>query len=162
MSTDLPTAPRPSPPTRRDLLARSAQGIGGLACLHLLGQDRMVAGVNWGGPLFFGPEDILSYQFSTGFDTDAELQGHTGVWTSYLPWRHYITLVGATVSSPSCGCWTCSRKAPCSSRWPNDVWAANSLSLWIGFQSPDSIENSVRSVSVTVRPGLTNRWPSML
>jgi hemolysin activation/secretion protein len=66
---------------------------------ELLGTDRVVAGINWGGPLFFGPEDILSYQFSTGFDTDAELQGHTGVWTSYLPWRHYITLVGATVSS---------------------------------------------------------------
>ncbi|MCB1089217.1 MAG: ShlB/FhaC/HecB family hemolysin secretion/activation protein, partial [Verrucomicrobiae bacterium] len=65
----------------------------------LLGQDRMIAGVNWGGPLFFGPESIVSYQFSTGFDTDAELQGHTGVWTSYLPWRHYLTLVGATVSS---------------------------------------------------------------
>ncbi|MBL9151656.1 MAG: BamA/TamA family outer membrane protein [Verrucomicrobiales bacterium] len=65
----------------------------------LLGQDRLVTGVNWGGPFFFGPEDILSYQYSTGFDTDAELQGHTGVWTSYLPWRHYITLVGATVSS---------------------------------------------------------------
>lgn len=66
---------------------------------ELLGVDRLVAGVNWGGPLFFGPEDILSYQYSTGFDTDADLQGHTGVWTSYLPWRHYITLVGATVSS---------------------------------------------------------------
>jgi hemolysin activation/secretion protein len=65
----------------------------------LLGQDRLIAGVNWGGPLFFGPEDILSYQYSTGFDTDADLQGHTGVWTSYLPWRHYITLVGATVNS---------------------------------------------------------------
>lgn len=65
----------------------------------LLGQDRLVTGLNWGGPLFFGPEDILSYQYSTGFDTDAELEGHTGAWTSYLPWRHYITLLGATVTS---------------------------------------------------------------
>lgn len=65
----------------------------------LLGQDRIVAGVNWGGPFFFGPESIVSYQFSTNLDSDAELQGHTGVWTSYLPWRHYLTLVGATVSS---------------------------------------------------------------
>lgn len=65
----------------------------------LLGQDRFIAGVNWGGPFFFGPESIVSYQFSTNLDGDAELQGHTGVWTSYLPWRHYLTLVGATVSS---------------------------------------------------------------
>ncbi|MCB1231141.1 MAG: BamA/TamA family outer membrane protein [Verrucomicrobiae bacterium] len=65
----------------------------------LLGQDRLIAGLNWGGPLFFGPDTILSYQYSTNLDGDADLQGHTGVWTSYLPWRHYLTLVGATVSS---------------------------------------------------------------
>ncbi|MCB1233208.1 MAG: ShlB/FhaC/HecB family hemolysin secretion/activation protein, partial [Verrucomicrobiae bacterium] len=65
----------------------------------LLGQDRLLAGVNWGGPFFFGQEDILSYQYSTNLDGDADLQGHTGVWTSFLPWRHYLTLVGATVSS---------------------------------------------------------------
>ncbi len=34
-----PSTPNPPRPTRRDLLARSAQGIGGLACLHLLGND---------------------------------------------------------------------------------------------------------------------------
>lgn len=66
---------------------------------ELLGRDRAVAGVNWGGPFFFGPETIVSYQYSTNLEGDADLQGHTGVWTSYLPWRHYLTLVGATVRS---------------------------------------------------------------
>lgn len=66
---------------------------------EFLGQDRFIAGVNWAGPAFFSSENIVSYQFSTNADTDADLQAHTGVWTSYLPWRHYLTLLGATVSS---------------------------------------------------------------
>lgn len=66
---------------------------------EFLGTDRFLAGVNWAGPLFFSQENILSYQFSTNAESDADLQAHTGVWTSYLPWRHYLTLLGATVSS---------------------------------------------------------------
>ena len=63
----------------------------------LLGENRILAGFNWGGPLFFGPENTFSYQYVTDFEWD-RIQGHSGVWTSYLPWRHHLTLLGAYVN----------------------------------------------------------------
>lgn len=65
----------------------------------LLGQDRLIAGVNWGGPLFFDTDSVVSYQFTSDLDDQADLRAHSGVWTSFLPWRHIFTLLGATVTS---------------------------------------------------------------
>jgi len=65
----------------------------------LLGQDRLIAGVNWGGPLFFDMDTVVSYQFSSDLTGDADLEAHSGVWTSHLPWRHIFTVLGATVTS---------------------------------------------------------------
>ncbi|MDF1861052.1 MAG: ShlB/FhaC/HecB family hemolysin secretion/activation protein [Verrucomicrobiales bacterium] len=65
-----------------------------------LGESRALFGTSWTGPLFFGLDSILSYQFTTNFDnSDADLQGHSGVFAQYLPWRHQITLLGAYVDS---------------------------------------------------------------
>ena len=64
-----------------------------------LGEARGIFGASWTGPLFFGQDSILSYQFTTNFDEDSELQGHSGVFASYLPWRHQVTLLGAYVES---------------------------------------------------------------
>lgn len=64
----------------------------------LIGEDRFLAGFNWGGPLFFSNESTLSYQYVTDSDFD-KIQGHSAVWSSYLPWRHQLTLLGAYVSS---------------------------------------------------------------
>jgi hemolysin activation/secretion protein len=64
-----------------------------------LGEARGIFGASWTGPLFFGEDSILSYQFTTNFDEDSELQGHSGVFASYLPWRHQVTLLGAYVES---------------------------------------------------------------
>lgn len=63
----------------------------------LLGEERFLAGFNWAGPLFFGQENTLSYQYSSDLDFEA-LAGHSVVWTSYLPWRHHLTLLGAWVN----------------------------------------------------------------
>lgn len=66
----------------------------------LLGESRALFGTSWTGPLFFGLDSILSYQFTTNFDNgDADLQGHSGVFSQYLPWRHQITLLAAYVDS---------------------------------------------------------------
>ena len=64
-----------------------------------LGEARGIFGASWTGPLFFGQDSILSYQFTTNFYEDSELQGHSGVFASYLPWRHQVTLLGAYVES---------------------------------------------------------------
>jgi len=64
----------------------------------LIGEDRFLAGFNWGGPLFLSNETTFSYQYVSDFDFD-KLQGHSGVWSSYLPWKHHLTLLGAFVSS---------------------------------------------------------------
>lgn len=65
-----------------------------------LGESRAIFGTSWTGPLFFGLDSILSYQFTTSFDdSDASLYGHSGVFASYLPWRHQLTLLGAFVDS---------------------------------------------------------------
>jgi hemolysin activation/secretion protein len=65
---------------------------------ELIGQDRFLAGINWGGPLFFSNENVFSYQYVSDFDFN-QLQGHSAVWTSYLPWKHQLTLLGAHVTS---------------------------------------------------------------
>jgi len=66
----------------------------------LLGESRALFGTSWTGPLFFGLDSILSYQFTTNFDNgDADLQGHSGVFSQYLPWRHQVTLLAAYVDS---------------------------------------------------------------
>lgn len=64
----------------------------------LLGRDRFLAGINWGGPLFLSNENVISYQYVSDFNFD-QLQGHSAVWTSYLPWKHQLTLLGSHVSS---------------------------------------------------------------
>ncbi len=65
---------------------------------ELLNEDRFIAGVNLSGPLFLSPENTLSYQYTTDMEFD-RVQGHSGVWTSYLPWRHFVTFLGAYVTS---------------------------------------------------------------
>lgn len=67
-----------------------------------LGDSRGIFGASWTGPAFLGLDSILSYQFTTNFDDrDSSLTGHSGVFASYLPWRHQITLLGAYVESSS-------------------------------------------------------------
>ncbi len=67
-----------------------------------LGESRALFGTSLTGPLFFGQDTILSYQFTTNFDnSDASIFGHSGVFASYLPWRHQVTLLGAYVDSES-------------------------------------------------------------
>ena len=67
-----------------------------------LGESRALFGASLTGPLFFGQDTILSYQFTTNFDnSDASIFGHSGVFASYLPWRHQVTLLGAYVDSES-------------------------------------------------------------
>ena len=64
----------------------------------LIGEDRFLAGFNWGGPLFLSNETTFSYQYVSDFEFE-KLQGHSGVWSSYLPWKHHLTLLGAFVTS---------------------------------------------------------------
>lgn len=65
----------------------------------VLGETRSTFGVSWTGPLFLGMDSILSYQFTTNIDDDSDLFGHSGVFASYLPWRHQVTLLGAYVDT---------------------------------------------------------------
>lgn len=64
-----------------------------------LGEARGIFGLSWTGPLFLGQDSILSYQFTTNMDGESSLYGHSGVFASYLPWRHQITLLGAYVDT---------------------------------------------------------------
>lgn len=64
-----------------------------------LGDTRAIFGASWTGPLFLGMNSILSYQFTTNVDTESDLIGHSGVFASYLPWRHQVTLLGAYVDT---------------------------------------------------------------
>lgn len=64
-----------------------------------LGEARGIFGLSWTGPLFLGMDSILSYQFTTNIDGESSLYGHSGVFASYLPWRHQITLLGAYVDT---------------------------------------------------------------
>lgn len=65
---------------------------------ELLGEDRLLAGVNWASPLFFPDDTTLSYQYMLGLN-EADVEGHTGVFTALLPWRHQLTMLGAYVFS---------------------------------------------------------------
>jgi len=65
-----------------------------------LGEDRGIFGASMVGPLFFGNDSILSYQFTTDLGAaNADIFGHSAVFASYLPWRHQVTLLGAYVDS---------------------------------------------------------------
>jgi len=65
-----------------------------------LGESRAIFGASMTGPLFTGLDSILSYQFTTSFDSsESDITGHSGVFSSYLPWRHQVTLLGAYVTS---------------------------------------------------------------
>lgn len=66
---------------------------------EVLGEERAIFGLSWTGPLFFGMDSILSYQFTTNMDGDSSLFGHSGVFASYLPWRHQVTILGAYVET---------------------------------------------------------------
>lgn len=67
---------------------------------EILGENRAIFGASWTGPIFFSTNAILSYQFTTNFDSsNSNLWGHSGVFASYLPWRHQITLLGAYTES---------------------------------------------------------------
>jgi hemolysin activation/secretion protein len=86
------------------LRSQSTNEISGYVALEnsgtsALGEARGIFGASWTGPLFFGMDSILSYQFTTNFDAYSDLQGHSGVFASYLPWRHQVTLLGAYVDS---------------------------------------------------------------
>lgn len=65
----------------------------------LLGQSRALFGASWTGPMFWDSNTILSYQFTTNFDNTNNLWGHSGVYSSYLPWGHQVTLLGAYVET---------------------------------------------------------------
>ncbi|MEZ5434969.1 MAG: ShlB/FhaC/HecB family hemolysin secretion/activation protein [Verrucomicrobiales bacterium] len=65
---------------------------------EVLGEDRFLAGVNWAGPFFFPDDTTLSYQYTLGLN-NPDIEGHTGVLTSLLPWRHQLTVLGAYVYS---------------------------------------------------------------
>lgn len=65
---------------------------------EVLGEDRLLAGLNWAGPLFFNNDTIFSYQYSEGLG-EASIVGHSGVMNALLPWRHSLTLLGAHVRS---------------------------------------------------------------
>lgn len=64
-----------------------------------LGETRAIFGTSWTGPLFLGEDSILSYQFTTNIDGHSNLTGHSGVFASYLPWRHQATILGAYVDT---------------------------------------------------------------
>ena len=65
----------------------------------VVGQSRALLGASWTGPLFWDMNTILSYQFTTNFDSTNNVWGHSGVFSTYLPWGHQITLLGAYVES---------------------------------------------------------------
>ncbi len=56
------------------------------------GQDRLLAGFNWGDA--FGLDHQLNYQFTTSPDYD-KFNTHWGSYVVPLPWRHELTLLGA-------------------------------------------------------------------
>lgn len=66
-----------------------------------LGEARAIFGASWTGPVFLGQDSILSYQFTTDLNNESDLAGHSGVFASYLPWRHQVTFLGAYVQTDS-------------------------------------------------------------
>ncbi|NNE91993.1 MAG: ShlB/FhaC/HecB family hemolysin secretion/activation protein [Verrucomicrobiales bacterium] len=65
----------------------------------ILGEGRFTAGASVLGPLFFSEENIFSYQYTSNIANDSDLIGHSAVFSSYLPWRHVFTILGAYVES---------------------------------------------------------------
>jgi hemolysin activation/secretion protein len=63
---------------------------------ELLGEERFLMGLNWTEA--FGPDRNLNYQLTSDFRFD-RLVSHTMVYTAPLPWRHYVTLLGAYVDT---------------------------------------------------------------
>lgn len=63
-----------------------------------LGEDRILAGFNWGD--MFGPDQGLSYQLTTDLEFDSVI-GHSLVFQGALPWRHWLTLLGSYVTVDS-------------------------------------------------------------
>jgi len=57
-----------------------------------LGKDRLLFGFNWGDA--FGPDQGLSYQFSTSSDFET-VHAHSVAYTGPLPWRHFLTIAGS-------------------------------------------------------------------
>jgi hemolysin activation/secretion protein len=62
----------------------------------LLGEERFLLGMSWAEA--FGPDRNLSYQLTTDMRFE-HLISHSVVYSAPLPWRHYLTLLGAYVHS---------------------------------------------------------------
>jgi hemolysin activation/secretion protein len=60
------------------------------------GEDRLLAGFNWGNA--FGLDHQFNYQYATdvGFDL---VRAHSASYIAPLPWRHVLTLFGAYVDA---------------------------------------------------------------
>jgi hemolysin activation/secretion protein len=62
----------------------------------LTGYERWYTGFNWGDAFFLGHQ--LNYQFTTSSDFE-ELTAHSGSYIAPLPWRHVLTVFGASSST---------------------------------------------------------------
>lgn len=60
------------------------------------GDERWIAGMNWGDAFFVDHQ--LSYQYTTSSDFDS-LQAHSGVYLIPLPWRHKLNVFGSRTES---------------------------------------------------------------
>ena len=60
------------------------------------GDDRVLTGFNYGN--LFGIGQQLSYQFTTGLDTN-KFTAHSGTYVIPLPWRHQLTFFGSYSNS---------------------------------------------------------------
>lgn len=60
------------------------------------GEDRFLAGFNWGNA--FGLDHQFNYQYATDLDFDL-VRAHSASYIAPLPWRHIFTLFGAYVDA---------------------------------------------------------------
>jgi hemolysin activation/secretion protein len=63
---------------------------------EVLGEERFLMGLTWAEA--FGPDRNLSYQLTSDMRFD-HLISHSVVYSAPLPWRHYMTLLGAYVDT---------------------------------------------------------------
>lgn len=63
---------------------------------NLTGDERLIAGINWGNAFFLDHQ--LNYQFTMSDDFD-ELNAHSVSYIAPLPWRHTITAFTSLASS---------------------------------------------------------------
>ncbi len=63
---------------------------------ELLGEDRLIFGFTWAEA--FGPDRTLSYQGTTDLEFD-NIEAHSLIYGTPLPWRHYFTFLGSYVQS---------------------------------------------------------------